>query len=87
MISPRRDPEAAKRKVDAIRREAKLQGWADERLDALEKTLEDSDEIGSVREMYIEILGRERRLGQYFVNREASMRRAHGVLGEIARES
>ena len=86
-MNNRRDPDAARRKVDAIRREARLQGWSDERLDALEKTLEDSDEIGSVREMYIEILGPDRSLGQYFVNREAGLRKGHEVLGEVAKEN
>lgn len=87
MNARRRDPDAARCKVDAIRQEARRQGWSEERLDALEKMLDPSDQIGSVREMHIEILGPDRRIGQYFVNREASMRKAHEVLREVAREN
>ena len=70
------DAAAARDKVAAIREDALLLGWPEARLEALERILEDGDEIGEVCKTHIEIVTKRCGPTLFFLDRETSLRMA-----------
>jgi len=70
------DAAAAREKVAAIKKLALDLGWPKDRLEALERTLQDEDEIGEVCDTHIEILSKRCGPALFFLDREMSLRMA-----------